>query len=168
MNIDLTKLVTSHVEEILVSGEVVIPRALLDGTQVRNLKDTKFDGSIVKLCDGDYQISGNLTGIMVLPDDITLEDVDIKFDSVIEENFSGNCKQEEKNLEIIQNRLDITEFLWQNILVEIPLKVVSEKNEGLTMEGNGWRLITEEELELEKSNNSPFSELSKMFDSRKE
>ena len=63
-------------------------------------------------------------------------------------------------------RLDITEFLWQNILVEIPLKVVSEKNEGITLEGNGWRLITEEELN--KSNNSPFSELSKMFDSRKE
>ena len=37
-----------------------------------------------------------------------------------------------------------------------------------SLEGDGWRLITEEELEKEKSNNSPFSELSKMFDSRKE
>lgn len=168
MNIDLTKLVTSYIEEIEVTGEVVIPEDLFKGTQVRGLKDVKFSGSITKLCDGDYQLTGSLTGVMVLPDDITLEDVDVKFESVIEENFSEMCKPEGKNLEIIQNRLDITEFLWQNILVEIPLKVVSEKNEGLMMEGNGWRLITEEELEKEKSNNSPFSELNKMFDSRKE
>jgi len=168
MNIDLTKLVTSYVEEIEVNGDVVIPEEFFDGTAVRALKDVKFSGSIFKLCDGDYQIAGNLTGVMVLPDDITLEDVDVKFNSEIEENFSEFCKHEEKNLEIIQNRLDITEFLWQNILVEIPLKVVSEKSASMTLKGDGWRLITEDELELERSNNSPFSELSKMFDSRKE
>ena len=168
MNIDLTKLVTNQVEEIEVSIDVVMPMELVKGSQIRKLNDVKFEGNIVKLCDGDYQIAGKLAGEMILPDDITLEDVSVNFSSDIEENFSGNCKQEEKNLEIIQNRLDITEFLWQNILVEIPLKVVSEKNKGLTMEGNGWRLITEEELEKEKSNNSPFSELSKMFDSREE
>ena len=168
MNIDLTKLVTSQVEEIEIEGFVNIPFNLFDGTSVRELKDVSFSGSVIKLCDGDYQISGRLAGIMVLPDDITLEDVCINFSSEIEENFSEFGKQEGKNLEIIQNRLDITEFLWQNILVEIPLKVVSEKNKDLKLEGNGWRLITEEDLELEKSNNSPFSELSKMFDSRKE
>ena len=48
------------------------------------------------------------------------------------------------------------------------MRVISEKNEGITLKGNGWRLITEEELENERSNNSPFSELSKMFDSREE
>ena len=168
MNIDLTKLITSHIEEFEVSGEVVIPGNLFENTSVRALKDVYFEGSIVKLCDGDFQIEGNLKGIMVLPDDITLEDVEVKFSSEIEESFSEKGKTEEKNLEIIQNRLDITEFLWQNILVEIPLQVVSEKNAHITLEGDGWRLITEEELELEKSNNSPFSELSKMFDSRKE
>ena len=168
MNIDLTKLITSYLEEIEVAIDVVIPEELIVGSQVRKLKDVKFIGFITKLCDGDYQISGKLSGIMVLPDDLTLEDVDVDFLSEIEENFSETCKLEEKNLEIVQNRLDITKFLWQNILVEIPLKVVSEKNRGMTLEGKGWRLITEEELELEKSNNSPFSELNKMFDSRKE
>ena len=168
MNIDLTKLVTSYVEELEVSGEVIIPDNMFLGTEVRALRDVNFSGSITKLCDGDYQISGKLSGIMILPDDITLEDTEVKFLSDIEENFSEFCKQEEKNLEIIQNRLDITEFLWQNILVEIPLKVVGEKSASMTLKGDGWRLITEEELEKEKSNNSPFSELSKMFDSREE
>ena len=166
MNIDLTKLITSSMEELEVGGDVTIPLELIQNTQIRELKNIEFNGGITKLCDGDYQIAGTLTGIMVLPDDITLEDVEVKFLSEIEENFSEICKSEENFLEIIKNRLDITEFLWQNILVEIPSKVVSDKNEGLTLEGNGWRLITEEELN--QRNNSPFSELSKMFDSRKE
>lgn len=166
MNIDLTKLITSSVEKIEVKGEVIIPQELFQNTQIRELKEVQFTGEITKLCDGDYQITGVLSGIMILPDDITLENVEVKFQSEIEEVFSENSKSEEKILEIVQNRLDITEFLWQNILVEIPLKVISEKNKDLTLEGNGWRLITEEELR--KGNNSPFSELSKMFDSRKE
>ena len=107
---------------------------------------------------------------MVLPDDITLEPVEYSFKSEIEEKFTEFDKFEEKSLEIVKNRLDITEFLWQNILVEIPLKVVSEKNKNLTLKGNGWRLVTEEELKNENSNsnNSPISELYNLIDSRKE
>lgn len=166
MNIDLTKLITSSMEELEIDGEVVIPLDMIQSTQIRNLSDIKFKGEVTKLYGGDYQIAGTLTGVMVLPDDITLEDVCVNFSTEIEEKFSEFGNSDEKNLEIVQNRLDITEFLWQNILVEIPLKVVSDKNKDLTLEGNGWRLITEEELK--KGNNSPFSELSKMFDSRKE
>ncbi len=46
------------------------------------------------------------------------------------------------------------------------MKVVNERKKDLTLEGNGWRLVTEEELN--NRNDSPFSELGKMFDSRKE
>lgn len=166
MNIDLTKLITSSMGELEVIGDVVIPDDLVQGTQIRELNDIKFVGEVTKLCDDGYQLAGNLSGMMVLPDDITLEDVQVNFSTEIEEKFSEFGNDDEKNLEIVKNRLDITEFLWQNILVEIPLKVVSDKNKDLTLEGNGWRLITEEELK--KGNNSPFSELSKMFDSRKE
>ena len=166
MNIDLTKLITSDLEELEVSCEVLFDENRLHEITIRRLEDVSFQGKIFKLCDGTYQIAGSLSGNMVLPDDITLEDVVYQFESKLEENFSENLENLENNLKIVQNRLDITEFLWQNILVEIPLKVKLEKNENLSLEGNGWRLVTEEELK--KGNNSPFSELSKMFDSRKE
>ena len=39
MNIDLTKLITTHIEEIEVSGEVNIPESLLVESQIRDLKD---------------------------------------------------------------------------------------------------------------------------------
>lgn len=166
MNIDLTKLITSSVDEIEIDNEVVIPEEFFNDADIRRLEDVSFSGIITKLYSGEYQISGKLSGIMVLPDDITLEDVSVKFTSEIEEKFTEFGSIDEKDLKIVQNRLDITEFLWQNILVEIPLKVRSDESESLTLEGNGWRLITEEELE--NGNKNPFSELSKMFDSRKE
>ena len=169
MNIDMTKLIALYDEEIIIEDEVLnFSSDLFVNTSIRELKNVVFNGNIEKLCDGSYQISGKITGIMVLPDDITLEDVDYSFESVFEEKFSEFGDSEEKSLEIVKNKLDITEFLWQNILVEVPLKVINEKNRDLTIKGNGWRLITEEELEKEKSNDSPFSELYNLIDSRKE
>ena len=166
MNIDLTKLVTSMQEEIDVDIEVKFPNEMYDGSRIKNVKDACFKRNITKTYDGDYVIEGILAGTMVIDDDITLEDVDYKFRTEIEEEFDEFGQKFENNLKIIQNTLDITEFLWQNILVEIPLKVVSEKNKDLKLEGNGWRFITEEDLE--NSNNSPFSELQEKFNSREE
>lgn len=168
MNIDMTKLIVGVEEELLIDEKLEFSTDMYNNTSIRELKNVVFNGNIVKLYDGSYQISGSITGVMVLPDDITLEDVDYSFESVFEEKFSEFKDSEEKSLEIVKNRLDITEFLWQNILVEVPLKVISEKNKDLTIEGNGWRLITEEELKKDKSNDSPFSELYNLIDSRKE
>ena len=166
MNIDLIKLITNSVEELQIDDYVVIPDNWLNDTSIKKLENIKFCGEVTKLWDGPYQISGKLSGIMVLSDDVTLEDVSYSFDSEIEEEFGDNSNNSEEMLKIVQNSLDITEFLWQNILVEIPSKVVGNRKDDLTLEGDGWRLITEEELKAR--NKSPFSELSKMFDSRKE
>ena len=169
MNIDLTKLVIGIDDEIVIDEKLDFSSERFDGTLIRELKDIVVSGNIVKLYDGSYQIAGKITGVMVLPDDVTLDDVDYSFESIFEEKFSDFGISKEKSLEIVKNRLDITEFLWQNILVEIPLKVTSEKNRDLNLKGNGWRLVTEEELKNENdSNDSPFSELYKLIDSRKE
>lgn len=168
MNIDLTKLMIGEYEELIIEESLEFPIEKLETSPIRELKNVEFKGIITKLYDGNYEIAGNITGTMVLPDDITLESVDYSFNSEIEEKFGELEENEEKSLQIIKNRLDITEFLWQNILVEIPLKVVGEKNQILNLKGNGWRLVTEEELEKENSNDSPFSELYNLIDSRKE
>lgn len=166
MEIDLTRLITNQTEEIELELDVNFDKNHLTNSSIRKLNNVKFTGSVTKLCDGDFQISGTLSGTMILPDDITLEDVDYNFMNEITEDFNEFEENLDNNLKIIQNRLDISEFLWQNILVEIPLKVVSEKNKNISLKGNGWRLVTEEELNT--SNNSPFSELADKFNSRKE
>lgn len=161
MNIDLTKLITNIEEELIVKTNIEFEKDLINSTNIKELKDTKFEGEITKLYDNNYELSGVLQGTMILPDDITLEPVEYKFNVNLEEKFNEFTENPDNNLKIVQNRLDISEFLWQNILVEIPLKVVSEKNKDLKLQGNGWRFITEEELK--KENNSPFSELKDKF-----
>ena len=169
MNIDLTKLVIGTLDEIVIEEELEFASDKFDNSSIRELKNVVFNGSVVKLYDGTYQLSGKITGVMVLPDDVTLDDVDYSFVSEFEEKISEFGASEEKSLEIIKNRLDISDFLWQNILVEIPLKVTSERSKNINLKGNGWRLVTEEELDNDDdSNDSPFSDLYKLIDSRKE
>ncbi len=162
MNIDLTNLITNKESNIKLDIDVSFNDELLKETSIRKLNNTKFQGVINKLYDDEYEITGVLSGIMILPDDITLEDTEYSFSTEIEEKFIENEDSNDNNLIIMQNKLDITDFLWQNILVEIPMKVKNKKNENLKLQGDGWRLTTEEELEKE-SNNSPFKDLLENF-----
>ena len=161
MIIDITELITNTEDKIIIDTDVFFDKEKLEKTNIRTLINTKFKGQITKIYD-EFIISGNLSGTMILPDDITLEDTEYSFSTEIAEKFIENDDSNDNNLIIMQNKLDITDFLWQNILVEIPMKVINKKNENLKLQGDGWRLTTEEELEKE-SNNSPFKDLLENF-----
>ena len=161
MIIDLTKLVIGNIDSVSIDDDVIIDNSYFADTSIHDLVGVRFYGDVRRIGD-EYQLKGIVSGVMVLSDDITLEDVDYSFEVNIEEDFADG----DENFKIVQNRLDITDFLWQNILVEVPSKIKKQGNEDLKLEGDGWRLVTEDELV--SSNDSPFSELSKMFDSGKE
>ena len=72
----------------------------------------------------------------------TLVDVKYPFDINIDEVIDDN---DEKSKQIVQNRLDIFPIIWQYILVEVPLRVLAPGVKEETVEGKGWRLITEED-----------------------
>ena len=161
MIIDITELITNTEDKIIIDTDVFFDKEKLEKTNIRKLINTKFKGQITKIYD-EFIISGNLSGTMILPDDITLEDTEYTFKSIIEDKIKENEENIENNLKIYQNKLDITDFLWQNILVEIPMKIVNKKNENKIIKGDGWRLTTEEELKKENSN-SPFKDLLEKF-----
>ena len=113
-----------------------------------------------------YNIKGLLKGIMILPDDVTLERVSIPFGVEIDTDFGENFETDENNLIIFENNIDLISFLWQNIVLEVPSKVRGKKDEEITLEGDGWRLMTEDEYN--KGNNLGLSELKTLLDKRKE
>lgn len=166
MTIDLTSLIINTTTQINIDQNFEISQELINPTIIRNLNNLHIQAQITKNYAEEYNIIGTLKGNMILPDDLTLEDVSIPFDININENFTENEENNENNLRIIRNRLDILPFLWQNIVVEIPLKITSEKSRNIKLEGNGWRLITDEEPK--KSDNMPFSDLQELIDARKE
>lgn len=164
MIIDLGSLVTNLKKSIDIDKSIDMSSVDLSNTSIRELNNTYFKGKITRISDDTFSIVGILSGTMVLPDDITLEDVDYNYEIQIDENFGESTENSENNIEIVQNTIDILPFLWQNIIVEIPLKVVNDKNKDKTIEGNGWRLISEDEVNTSKD--SPFSDLQKLLDSK--
>ena len=47
-------------------------------------------------------------------------------------------------IKINQNYIDIIPIIWQNIVLEIPLRVVSEDVSDSVTSGDGWKLIRED------------------------
>ena len=153
MIIELFDLVSKG-KKINIDNDVNISEELLSSSTIRRLNNVHFNGYIDKLIDDSYELVGTLSGTMIIPDDITLEDFEYNFTSEIEENIDETRINYQKSI-------DITLDLWQNILVEIPLKAVNEKNKNIKLEGDGWRLISEEDLENTKNN--PLSSLEEML-----
>ena len=155
MKIDLTNLITNLIDSINISEKVIVDESLIENSNIKRLENVVFNGKITKDSDMNLELSGVISGNMVLPDDITLEDTDFEFKIDVLENVEQICQLE-------KNTIDILDFLWQNILVEVPLKVQNPNRKDIKLEGDGWRLITEEELENRKYN--PFSDLSTILD----
>lgn len=157
MKINLTNLINNYQDVIEVNLENINFDKDLKEVNIIRLENVDVILEITKLIDDSIMIEGNMKGTMILPDDITLEEVKYDFEEKITETLTN-----------IENTLDIFPILWQNILVNIPSKVRSSKTEGLHLEGNGWRLITEEEYQKEKQDNSPFSKLNELTKKGKE
>ena len=58
----------------------------------------------------------------------------------------ANWWREKTYEKIINNSIDLIPIIWQNIILEVPLKVVSPDIEVKNINGDGWRFITDEEV----------------------
>lgn len=154
MKIDLTNILTNLVSAININEQINVDDNLLKQSNIKKLENNYFKGRIFKDYEDNLVLEGTIQGIMILPDDITLEDVNYEFKTDIYEYI-------EQVFEIDKNSIDIFDYLYQNILVEVPLKVRGN-NDNITLKGDGWQLITEEEYQ--NKSNKPFSDLSKLLE----
>lgn len=154
MDIDLTQLHSHITDKINITNTYTIPEDYFGTTGVEKLENIKVDGYIyLSPSEDDIEeevesINCKIEGNMVIEDSISLEPVkypfSIEFDDIIEEN----CKKNE-------NTLDIFSFLWENIVLEVPLQFTKVKDFS-KFRGDGWKLVSEKEL---TESNNPFSEL---------
>lgn len=122
----------------LTIGEVVdFPETFLNGTDIRKLDNIKVTG-LIKLNDNsEYEYQLKITGIMVLPNSYTLEDYPYEFNIEVDEIVDESAIFFDK----LKNTLDIMEILWQNIVLEVPIRV-GEDN-GTLKNGEGWELVSD-------------------------
>ena len=148
---DITRLNNSIDKYINVDETDSFSKEELSGTDLLKLDNVKINGQIFRNSLGNIELNLIVDGIMVLPCAITLKPVDYPFN--IEINGEIDELVEEKSKKF-QNTIDILPIIWENILLEIPMRVVSEEAKDVTLKGDGWVFTTEEE-----EKNNPFMDL---------
>ena len=157
MIIDLTRLRNGIVKEIEVHEEYSVPKEDLEHTGVTSIDHVKIDGTIRLNALDEAYLDLEVHGTMVIPCAITLKPVDYPFSILLEGTEEELFEEINEKTTNYQNSLDILPIIWENILMEIPMRVVSEDAHDVELKGDGWRLITGEEKEEN-------SELSKLKD----
>ena len=156
MNIDITRLKSGIDEYIDIDDNIVFEKEKLKESNIIDIKNAKIKGIITKNNDS-YDIDVILSGILVLPCSVTLKPVNINFENNIAGNIEQLLEEINESSKKTQNTIDIFPIIWENILMEIPIRVVSPESSNIKLEGEGWKLIDNEEKgslnpELQKLN----------------
>ena len=105
---------------------------------ILDLKNLHVTGDISLNSVSMLAINLTVTGIMVIPDSVTTEPVDYPFTSKIEEEYDINDEFFLEYYQKEQNILDIMKILWENIVLEVPMRFTLAKDAHLS--GDGWSL----------------------------
>ncbi len=150
MNIDITKLINGVQDSIDVNEVINIDKEVFRNTDIIELNNISLNGSIYVDAANIYHIDIDVDGVMVLPCSITLKPVDYKFSCKVEEEFDETELSNIKNDKISKNTIDILPIIWENIVLEIPLRVLSSDAYNTKIEGDGWKLVIDTDQEGEE------------------
>ena len=109
MQIDLNKLI--YQDKILIDETIDYSKEYLENTDIISLNNVKVQGSIYLDYEKNNVIELNVNGTMILTDAITTDPVPYDFTIEIAENLENSLKT-----------LDLIEFLWHYIVLEIPIR----------------------------------------------
>lgn len=151
MIFDITRLNNNIDKYVEVDKVYTFTKEQLEGTDLLKLENVKVNGRIIKNSLGNIELDLNVTGKMTMPCAITLKPVDCPFNIEINGELDELIEEKSKNF---QNTIDILPIIWENILLEIPMRVVSEEAKDITLEGDGWRFTTGDDKK-----NNPFMDL---------
>lgn len=145
MVIDIMKLKTGQLSSINIDSDVTLSKEQLSGTSIIDIENLHVECTIIKDLENEYYIDGKLFGTLILPDSITLKPVKTDFETEIQGNIEELLEEIGENIKKTPNSIDIFPILWENILMEIPIRVVDEESSNIKLEGNGWKLVRDDE-----------------------
>ena len=150
MNIDL-----NFNKEYLINDTIIIPKSYYENSGVLDIKNLQVNGRFYYDSENELWGDFDIDGILIIKDSISDEDVEYPISIKYSDILDATLKKDE-------NTLDLFEFLWENIVLEIPLKFtkVMDLSE---FHGDGWKLISEEDR---ISSSNPFNDLLKNFDKK--
>ncbi len=136
MKIDLFKL--NNFNRLDIDSDVTFDEELYSKTDVRNIMNAHVSGELSISYEDELECDLLVTGTFILPCAITLDDVSYDFEVKIEENLGKFEDFYNKN----KNSLDILPVLWENVVSEVPIRVVKEGASLDNLNGDGWELVS--------------------------
>ena len=151
--IDLMPLNNNQVSSLNISGEYELSSDFVSPDIIK-VNKILVEGNIIRKENNelnlDYYLDCKIKTTIIIEDSISLDEVEYEINT----NFSDFLEEIWKNDE---NMLDIFMFLWENILLEVPLRF-TKVTDLSKFHGDGWKLISEEER---NQSLNPFNELRK-------
>ena len=138
MKIDLFKL--NNFNFVSVDENISIPEEYdLNKAGIRRIENLHVSGTISIDYADEIVADLTVTGDFILPCAVSLEDVLYPINVKIEENMGKFEDFYNKN----KNTLDILPFIWENIVSEVPIRVVKDEYKDFKQSGNGWEVISD-------------------------
>ena len=109
---------------------------------IKELNDVSVKGRLYEDLSGEIIFEGKIIGIMKLLDYYDNSLIDYPFTIDLNEVVVDNNDFYQEKAVNKQNRLDLKEILWQNIVLEVPIRVTKTKGPNIT-KGQGWELKDE-------------------------
>ena len=135
MIIDLIRL-NNGIEKIInIDRQINLTESDLEQADLLDFKGASVKGYITKDAINNTVVNLNVTGTLVLECARTLKPVDYPININIEVS-EDELLEIDENFKKNQNSIDIFPIIWENILVEIPMRVVSEEALNLEIENS--------------------------------
>lgn len=134
----------NYKDEIEINKDINYSDEFIKNSDIIHLNNVKVIGNIKKDMEFNYLVNLNLTGNMIIIDANTGDEVPYDFNINIDETLESSTKT-----------LDLMEFLWHYIVLEVPIKYTL--CEDIHQKGDGYEVISEEEYENKEGNN-PFKD----------
>ena len=135
MNIDLTKVPIRKMEYASV---VQIPKSYYEKMTIIDIRDVNVKFSITSDANQDDILDLSCQGTFILQDARDLKEVSYPFQFELNEKITEDSEICGRFLENSQNTLDIMAILWENIVLEVPMRFTTTKDAHLS--GDGWSL----------------------------
>lgn len=161
MIIELNKI---PVEGIEIDTDISLREELYEKANVLEIKDIHIVGNINYDYENNLCINLEVKGCFILEDAMTLEPISYPFSCIVEEKIEELEKQCGTFYAKSKNTLDISEILWENIVLEIPIRISHAEKKDYAIQGEGWELVNENKKKIDPR----LAKLMELFEDGKE
>lgn len=119
---------------------------------IKEIKSCHTKASVDVYNDDIVEVNLHILANLIVEDAYTLEPLPYKLDFEDELTFISKNDGETEGIVAPQYQIDLDKYILQGIIASLPLRII-KKSSSLPSSGKNYRVLTEEQLQKEKSKN---------------